>query len=66
MVKEVEELFKEQQKLCSMRQFSFILGYNYAYLCMIKAGKRNPSQRFIRDFKDTIKRIKNLKKSVDK
>jgi hypothetical protein len=66
MVKELEKLFEEQKKLCSLRQFSFILGYNYSYLFMLRSGKRNPSQRFLRDFKDTIKKVKNLKKVVDK
>lgn len=58
MTDELKQLFEEQSKLCSMRQFTYFLGYNYSYLCLLKAGKRNASQRFIRDFKDTLKKLK--------
>jgi hypothetical protein len=63
MVEELDNLFLGQEKICSRRQFALFMGYNYPYLTLLKHHKRNPSARFIRDFRETLKKLKKIQKS---
>ena len=57
-----KELVEERKSLCSGSFFCKIIGYNRGWLCQTEAGKRSVSERFIREYTEGLKKVRELLK----
>ena len=57
-----KELVARRKKLCSGTFFAKVIGYAHSWVCIAENGRRNVSDRFIRDYEEGLKKVEEMLK----
>lgn len=55
-----KELVEERKKLCNCSFFSRVIGYTHGWVNMAENGKVGVSDRFIEDYKEGLKKVREI------